>query len=174
MFLAIIVTVAVGAIVVTSAQRPPRVRVSPHESVEADMHGAHLTITYGRPYMKGRVIYGGLVPWDKVWCPGADEATTLESTRELQIGSVTVPAGPHTIWVLPTEDKWTFIISKEREGFHTRYYPNLDLGRVTMTKRELTEPVEQLTFSFTEGEGKTGTIDMTWERTGVSVPFTVR
>src|SRR5438093_9883744 len=57
-------------------------RASPHESVSEKVDGSDITITYGRPYMRGRMIFGRLVPWDRVWCPGADEATTLESTRD--------------------------------------------------------------------------------------------
>src|SRR4051812_38869529 len=84
-------------------------RASPHESVSASIDGSDLTITYGRPSMRGRKIFGALVPFDRVWCPGADEATTLDSTRELRIGTLMVPAGPHTIWVLPTAETWTLV-----------------------------------------------------------------
>ena len=82
-------------------------RVSPHESVTAAIEDATLTITYGRPSMRGRTIFGALVPYGRVWCPGADEATVLDSTRPLRLGSLAVPAGPHTIWILPTADRWT-------------------------------------------------------------------
>src|SRR5207344_409929 len=96
-------------------------RVSPHESTNAIIDGSDITITYGRPSMRGRAIFGRLVPYGRVWCPGADEATTLESTRTLRLGDLTVPPGSHTIWVLPTPDKWTLIVSREPNGFHTNY-----------------------------------------------------
>ena len=108
-------------------------RVSPHESISGMVDGARITITYGRPSMRGRRIFGGLVPYGRVWCPGADEATTLDSSRDLQIGDLKVPAGPHTIWILPTSDAWTLIVSREPEGFHTAYHPSADLGRVPLT-----------------------------------------
>ncbi len=76
------------------AQRP---RVSPHESVSAAIDGAAITITYGRPFMRGRQIFGALVPYGILWCPAADEATVRESNRDLQFGTLRVPAGPHTI-----------------------------------------------------------------------------
>ena len=95
-------------------------RASPHESVSAAIDSATVTITYGRPYMRGRQIFGALVPYGHVWCPGADEATVLDSTRDLQMGPLRVPAGPHTIWMLPTADAWTLVVSKEASGFHTR------------------------------------------------------
>jgi Protein of unknown function (DUF2911) len=155
-----------------AGQRP---RVSPHESVSATVAGANLTITYGRPYMRGRTIFGALVPYGRVWCPGADEATTLESTRALKIERLDVPAGPHTIWILPTADAWTLVVSKEPSGFHTRYNESADLGRVPLRKRGLDAPVEQLTFAIDADPARSrGVIRMMWEKTEVSVPFSVQ
>src|SRR5213592_4897414 len=128
------------------AQQPPR--ISPHETVTGRIGDATLTITYGRPSMRGREIFGALVPYDHVWCPGADEATTLDSDRPLQIGALRVPAGPHTIWMLPTADRWTLVVSKEASGFHTRYNESADLGRVVLRKQALATPIEQLTFTI--------------------------
>jgi hypothetical protein len=149
-------------------------RRSPHESTRARVDGAELTIVYGRPYMRGRTIFGSLVPYDVIWCPGADEATTLESTKPIQIGNVSVPPGPHTIWILPTSTRWTLIVSDEPSGFHTRYPYGQDLGRVPFTKRDLPSKVEQLTFVISPKPSGGGTIAMQWEKTEVSVPFTVQ
>ena len=149
-------------------------RASPHESTKGSIDGDELVITYGRPYMRGRAIFGSLVPYGRVWCPGADEATVLDSPKPLQIRTLKVPAGPHTIWVLPTADQWTLIVSTEASGFHTRYNPSADLGRVAFDKRALDEAVQQLTFAIekdTSGTG--GAIRMRWETTEVSVPVTV-
>ena len=152
-----------------------RARVSPHESTSGTIDGAELTITYGRPSMRGRTIFGRLVAYDRVWCPGADEATTLDSTRDLRIGDLQVPAGPHTIWMLPTAGEWTLVVSKESSGFHTNYNPSADLGRVPLTKRAIDTPVEQLTFSIGKNAaGRGGLVTMTWETTEVSVPITVQ
>ncbi len=168
--LAIVATVSAFALRPLRAQRP---RASPHESVTATVEGATLTIVYGRPYMRGRTIFGSLVPFNSVWCPGADEATTLESTRELEIGSLRVPTGPHTIWVLPTPDRWTLIVSKEPSGFHTMYNSRADLGRIEFRKRQLQAPIEQLTFAITPSQGGGGTLAMSWEQTEVSVGFRI-
>jgi Protein of unknown function (DUF2911) len=138
-------------------------RVSPHES------------TYGRPSMRGRTIFGKLIPYGRVWCPGADEATTLESTHALRLGDVSVPAGSHTIWMRPTADAWALIISKEPQGFHTNYNASADLGSLELTKRALDTPVERLTFTITKNPaGPGGAVAMSWETTEVSVPFTVQ
>jgi len=150
-------------------------RISPHESVSGTVDGSDITITYGRPSMRGRTIFGRLVPYGRVWCPGADEATTLDSARPLKLGDLLVPAGPHTIWVLPTADVWKLIVSKEPSGFHTNYNPSADLGSLEMRKRSLDAPVEQLTFAVVKNPaGSGGSIAMTWETTEASVPFTVQ
>jgi hypothetical protein len=143
------------------------------ESVSGAIAGAQLTITYGRPYMRGRKIFGALVPYDRVWCPGADEATTLDSNRPLLVGDVRVPPGPHTIWILPTAGAWTLIISREPSGFHTRYNASADLGRTTMQKRALPSAVDQLTFAIEPSPDDGGAIRMMWEQTDVWAPVRV-
>jgi hypothetical protein len=148
-------------------------RVSPHETTSATVAGASMSVTYGRPSMRGRKIFGGLVPYDIVWCPGADEATVLDSNKALQIGNLKVPAGPHTIWVLPTAGDWTLIVSKDESGFHTRYPRSRDLGRVPFQKKALASPVEQLTFEIRPSSPTGGELVMRWETTEVTVPFTV-
>src|SRR5665213_2124611 len=87
-------------------------RASPHERVSETIDHASISITSGRPYMRGRAIFGALVPYGRVWCPGADEATVLESDHVLRTGALTIPAGPHTIWMLPPAAAWTLIVSK--------------------------------------------------------------
>jgi DUF2911 family protein len=150
-------------------------RISPHESVSGTVDGSDLTITYGRPSMRGRTIFGRLVPYGRVWCPGADEATTLDSSKPLKLGDLNVPAGPHTIWILPTAETWKLIVSKEPSGFHTNYNPSADLGSLELRKRTLDAPVEQLTFAISKNiSGLGGTIAMLWETTEASVGFTVQ
>ena len=151
-----------------------RPRISPHESVENTVDGAKITIVYGRPSMRGRKIFGALVPYGRIWGPGADEATTLDSSKVLVLGGVRVPSGPHTIWVLPTSDRWTLIVSDEPSAFHTRYPSGSDLGRVAFTKRHLAQPIEQLTFEIRPGRAGGGTLAMLWEETEASVAFTVQ
>ncbi len=158
-----------------AASQAGQQRKSPHETVSAEIDGAKLSVTSGRPYMRGRTIFGALVPYGRVWCPGADEATVLDSSRPLRIGTLEVPAGPHTIWMLPTESAWTLVVSKDPSGFHTRYHEAADLGRVPLEKRALSAPVEQLTFAIEKNpRGRGGVLKMSWETTEVSTPFAVQ
>ena len=91
-------------------------RVSPHESVANVIDGADVSITYGRPSMRGRAIMGQLVPYGRVWCPGADEATTLTVVAG-RCGSAPsrCAAGSYTLWMLPAAGDWSLIVSKRDE-----------------------------------------------------------
>ena len=149
-------------------------RASPHESVDETIDGADLTITYGRPYMRGRVIMGGLVPYGPVWCPGADEATTVTTTRPLRFGDLLVATGRYTLWMLPSAGEWQMIVNKQTGQWHTQYRSSEDLGRVHLEKRTLEKPLEQLTFSIERLRGRPGgAIRMRWETTDLVAPFTV-
>jgi hypothetical protein len=150
-------------------------RLSPHESTTALIDGARVTITYGRPSMRGRRIMGALVQYGEDWTPGADEATTLETSRALRIGDVLVPEGRYSVWMRPTARQWTMFLNKKADLFHTEdRNPRNDLGAIALQKRTLDRPVEQLTFTIEPGPSGTGdVIKMAWETTEVSAPVTV-
>lgn len=149
-------------------------RISPHESLGATIDDATLTVTYGRPSMRGRVIMGALVPYNRIWCPGADEVTTLTSSKPVRLGGLLLPAGQHALWMLPTADQWTLIINSDVHAFHFYHNSRTDLGHVPLDKRIVTEPVEQLTFTIEKAlSGSGGRIAMRWENTEVSTSFTV-
>jgi hypothetical protein len=168
----IVITLALLAVAPGTAQQQSR--ISPHEQTSGVIDGARITVTYGRPSMRSRTIFGTLVPYDRVWCPGADEATVLDSDKPIQLDTLKVPAGPHTIWILPTANQWTLIVSKEPSGFHTQYHPEADLGRVTLRKDRANPPVEQLTFAIAPNRsGQGGSLAMTWETTSVWTSLTI-
>jgi hypothetical protein len=152
-----------------------RVRVSPRDTVKADIDGCAITIEYGRPYKRGRVIWGGLVPWNHWWMPGADESTTITTDAMIVFANaVTMPAGVHSIYTLPGPDEFKLIIVNETGLFHTQYHPDRDLGRVNMTMRTLAESVEQMTFAVEAREGGGGTLKLIWDDREYSVPIVVK
>jgi hypothetical protein len=172
-FAALIVVAAV-VLGCRGAARAQGGRVSPHESTMATVDGSTILIEYGRPSTRGRTIFGRLVPYGDVWCPGADEATMLSTSRPLHIGQLAVPAGEYSLWILPTEAAWTLVVSKDAHTFHTNYRASRDFGRVPMQKRTLPSLVEQLTFAIEpNSSGSGGRIVMSWATTEASVPFLV-
>lgn len=166
--------VAVGVLGASVALRAQDQRASPHETVSAVVGGANVSITYGRPYMKGRQIAGGLIPYTSVWRTGADEATTLKTDKMLMFGNLHVPAGEVTLWTqAAASGPWKLIISKETGQWGTAYNPANDLGRLDMTLETLPTPVEQFTIAIEPGAGNAGRIVMTWDTVKMVIPFTV-
>ena len=169
LFTALALGLGVLALVARVNAQPPG---SPHETVKATVGGAPISVEYGRPYMRGRKIMGGLVPYDHVWRTGADAATTLSTSKALVIGGATVPAGKVTLFTLPAEAGWKLIISKQTGQGGLEYDQAQDLARVDLTRKPLSAPVDQLTIAI-ESAGAGGVLKISWETTELSVPFTV-
>lgn len=165
-----------GAVLVKGDGRGQEGRLSPHESNSATIAGATIKITYGRPYMRGRKIFGGLVPFGEIWMPGADEATILQTSKALQFASASavVPAGSYSLYTLPSEKGWQLIINRQTGQWHTEYDPSQDLTRVPMQEEKLSAPVEQLLIHAVPRPDGGGAIEIQWERTGELAPFTVK
>lgn len=166
-----VISAVVFGLALVAVPEAQQQRASPHETVSATINGAKVSITYGRPYMKGRAIFGGLVPWDQVWRTGADEATTLTSDKMLMIGNLHISPGSVTLWTLPTEKgAWKVVVNKETGQWGTAYKAENDLGRVDMKTETLPTAVEQFTITI-EPVGNGGQIVMMWEKTKMIVPF---
>lgn len=154
--------------------RQSRPVLSPHERTQGTVDGAALSITYGRPSMRGRKIFGSLVPFNRIWCPGADECTRFSTNRDLQFPGLQLKAGDYSLWMLPTETAWTLIFNSDGHAFHTYRNPRLDVGQITLRKETLAAPTEQLTFVIgPDLSAPGGVLAMSWETTRVSAPFTV-
>jgi hypothetical protein len=164
---------AIAACAATVAQGQEQ-RKSPHETVKATIDGATITVEYGRPSMKGRKVMGELVPFGKVWRTGADEATTLTTDKELQIGGTIVPAGKYTLYTLPGQTDWQLIVNKQTGQWGTEYDQKQDLGRVPLKKTATSAPVEQLTISVDKNPAGGGMLRIAWENTALTAPITVR
>jgi hypothetical protein len=151
-------------------------RVSPHETVTADIDGNTVTIVYGRPYTKDpktgapRKIWGELVPFGKVWRTGADEATLLTTKQPLDIGGTTVPAGTYSLFTLPEQGGAAkLIVNKQTGQWGTKYDEKEDLARIEMTKEAVSKPVDQFTIALEKNPAGGGTLKLNWENTQYSV-----
>lgn len=145
--------------------------LSPRDSVFLSLDTNKISVNYGRPSIRGRKIMGELVPWNEVWRTGANEATHLKTNFDLVMGGVPVPAGTYTLWTLPSEKGWKFIINKETKQWGTKYDERMDLARFDAKVEHISSPVETLTVAL-EAKGKTsGILKLTWENTVVSTPF---
>jgi hypothetical protein len=155
-----------------SAQR----YTSPPVSTSAVIDGDHITIDYYAPSMHGRKIMGELVPYDEVWCTGANWATKITTEAGLDINGLKVPKGSYSIWTLPNEKQWLLIINKQTGQFHLNYDQSQDFGRVKMNLKTLPSPVETFKIEVQSGggtAGNKGTLSVLWEDTDAWVPITV-
>jgi Protein of unknown function (DUF2911) len=137
---------------------------SPHDTVSSK----NTTVTYGRPYKKGRVIFGELEKFGKVWRVGADEATTIKFTKDVKFGGADVKAGTYTMFAIPGEKEWTIILNSQLGQWGAYGYEknkDKDVASVKVTPQQLDMPVEQLTIRFIES----GAMAIEWDMTRVLV-----
>src|ERR1700756_588951 len=143
--LGVIAVIAAGGAAPAAAQvvSPPA-----HASCKfAD--GKTITVNYSSPRMRGRKIFGDLIPYGEVWRTGADDATAFTTASDLVAGGKTIPAAKYTLFTLPTQNKWTLIISKQTGEFGIPYPgEKFDFARLEMKVSKLPSPVENFTISF--------------------------
>jgi DUF2911 family protein len=145
-------------------------RVSPHETTELTVNGKKISVTYGRPSLKGRKVGVELAPFGKVWRTGADEATMLNTEADLTLGNLAIPKGSYSIYTLPSESGWKLIVNKMVNQWGTVYDEKQDFGRVDMKVGKTSAPVEQFTIKLAKS-GNGGVIKLEWENTSASVNF---
>jgi hypothetical protein len=131
--------------------------------------GKTVTIDYSRPSMRNRKIFGGLVPYDKVWRTGANAATSLKTDVALNIGGTNVPAGSYTLYTLPGQSRWMLIVNKQTGQWGTKYDQGQDLARIPMKVSQASSPMEQFTISLDKSGDDSATLKLAWENTVASV-----
>lgn len=182
--------------VTTEAQvRPPVPRASQKATVSQTVGTTDLSVTYSRPAVKGRVIYGEwpgdakgeatldnqntrpagapLVPWGHIWRSGANEATLFAVNDDVLINGQPLPAGKYSLHSIPGKDEWTFIFNKDEGQWGSfAYDATKDALRVKAKPVWTTDSTELLTYNVDAPEGDTATVTLRWEK--LSVPFTVK
>jgi hypothetical protein len=152
------------------AQETPRPRRSQQAAVMQVLGTTRVEVRYSRPSARGRELFGNLVPWGRVWTPGADTATNVTFTQAVRVNGQALEAGTYSLWAIPTESRWTIIFSSAHPVWHLPYPAGRDVLRVESTSREGSH-MELLTFSFPAVDGLTGELVMHWGTT--VVPLTI-
>jgi hypothetical protein len=166
----VVMIAIITAVVSANAQQSP---ASPPGTASVTFAGGKtVTINYSRPSMRGRQIFGGLVPYGQVWRTGANAATSLKTDVDLTIGGASVPAGSYTLYSIPSETGWKLIINKETGQWGTKYDESQDLARVDMKVSKNASPTEQFTISLEKTSGNTATLKLDWANTTASVNVT--
>lgn len=149
---------------------------SPEDEVVLTADDLTVRVFYNRPYKKGRVIFGGLVPYDKVWRTGANEATTLETNQDLSFGGKVLKAGKYSVFTTPGEQTWKIIFNSETGQWGVDFNgeanrdPARDVLTVDVPSVLQEKEFEQFTISL-EGTGGEMELILMWDKTLVSVPF---
>ena len=134
-------------------------RPSKNGLVKGQIGGADVVVTYGRPKVKGRNIWGGLVPYGKVWRAGANEATTISFSKDVQVEGQAVPAGIYSLFIEPSEGSWTVILNKTANQWGAfNYDQSQDLLRVDVEPQSA-DHQEEMTISI-EGDS----VALHWEK----------
>lgn len=147
-------------------------RPSPKASVTQTVGVTEVSIHYSRPGVKGRSVWGGLVPYGEVWRTGANENTTISFSTPVKIGGTELPAGIYGLQTIPTQDQWTVIFSKDAELWGAfDYKQEHDALRIQVKPRPASTPVERMRFTFEDVTDNSVQVVLAWEK--LEVPFAV-
>ena len=165
-----------GALVIVGLTQQPgsAIKASQHGTVTQQVAETTITIEYDRPVARGRDLFGALVPYDRVWCPGANDCTTLTVSTAVTIEGHALAAGTYTLWAKPGAAKWTVIINRAHPTFHTRYQSvaDQDILALEVTPRAGSH-METLAFYFPKVDGKHAELVLHWGKTIVPLEIEV-
>lgn len=147
--------------------------LSTRDTARATIGGAEVSVDYGRPAVRGRQILGNVVPFDQVWRTGANNPTMFSTSRDLQIGDRTLPAGSYTLLTLPTTMGAEVIFSRQPADT-PGHDPRHDMVRIPAEVMEARTPVERLTITLEPGEGGAGALVLAWHTFVWKVPVRAR
>jgi len=150
-----------------------QIKASELGSVSQTIDGTTISMEYSRPTARGRTLFGGIVPWDIVWTPGANWATKLELNKDVEINGVDVAAGTYSVWMTPHQRDWTLTLNANPELFHFQKPPE-EQGtyNISVTPEEAGH-MEMLTWYFPSVSGTVGVLAMHWGETRVPMQITV-
>lgn len=139
---------------------------SPAESVKGNINGSEISINYGAPSVRGRVIWGDLVPYGKIWRAGANEATTFETSKDITIAGKKLPAGKYSFFVIPEKDQATVIFNKDTKLWGDNGYKESgDVLRVNVKTLTKPESTEKLTYTIGKAD-----VSLDWDKARIYLP----
>lgn len=171
----IIIAALAVATIFTANQAEAQIKLPPASSAQTITQGLGIskaTLTYSRPNMNGRKIFGGLVPFGEVWRTGANTVTALTTETDLQIAGHELPAGTYGILSIPGENEWTIILSSNSKQWGAySYKQEEDIFRFTVKPERLSNAVETFSMGFSDVGPESAVFNISWENTKVSFPI---
>ncbi|MFM7645479.1 MAG: DUF2911 domain-containing protein [Sphingomonadales bacterium] len=146
---------------------------SPTQTVKQDFGLGSIEINYSRPAVKGRKVFGDLVPYGSVWRTGANNATTVQFSDDVSIGGVTLAPGKYGLLSIPDKDNWTIIISKQTDVTSpSAYKQEMDVVRVSAPVEKLKSDVENFSITVDNIKPNSCQLSLSWDKTKVTLPIT--
>ncbi len=165
--------VAICSLLITEAQPLNTPAPSPTQTVKQNFGLSSIELSYSRPGIKGRVVFGDLVPFGQVWRTGANNATTLTFGDEVMIGGTKIPAGKYGLLTIPDAKEWTIIISKQTDVTSPQAYKqDQDMVRVKVSPSEMPFSIETFTIMFNDLKSNSCMLGIMWDKTYVALPIT--
>ena len=159
----------------TNATPVDTVKKSIPKEEHAQIGDAHIMIKYHAPSVRGRTIWGGLVPYGEVWVTGAHSATSIEISKDFTVGSKNIPAGKYGLFTIPGNDKWTIILNKNwDQHLADEYNEGEDVVRLEVEPQTTENIQERLRYSVRKIDDDNGFVNFRWEKIQVSMPFQLK
>ncbi len=155
------------ATVVTAKAQLNTPQPSPAAKISQAVGLGEITVSYSRPSMKGRVIFGDLVPYGALWRTGANAATKFTFSEDVTIGGKTVPKGDYSLFTIPNQNSWVIIFNKNATAQTNNYKQEEDVVRFEVKPESLPTPVESFTINFADVKPNSAVVEIMWEKTAV-------
>lgn len=147
---------------------------SPRQKIEQQFSLTSISVDYGRPAVKNRVVFGDLVPYDAVWRAGANSSTKISFGEKVNFGGVEVPAGTYGLYIEPSKTMWRIILNKDSQSWGTQYNKELDLYSVKVPRVDLQKKVEWFTISIDPVDTMHANLTFAWDKSSATVPVSVQ
>lgn len=143
-------------------------RPSPNATVTQEVGFADVSIEYSRPGVKGRDIFGGLVPFDKLWRTGANAATKITFSEDVTVEGKAVAAGSYSIFTKPSAEKWLIILNSDATASTSQYDETKNVATFSVAPKALPTSVERMTFTFDDVTDSSSLVTLSWAKTAIS------
>jgi hypothetical protein len=164
---------AIGEALAMAEARNGPARLSVPDSVRGSIGSANLSVAYGRPLRRGRDLLGNVIPYDRVWRTGANEATMFTTSAAITMAGLALPAGSYTLWTVPHRDGAELIINRQTGQWGTSYDRRQDLGRAPMRTEPVDPPIEEFTIRVESRDATHGALVLEWGAFRWTAPITV-
>lgn len=161
--------------VIDAQSEPDTLKGSLNARATGSIGSLNIAIAYHSPAVRGRMVWGGLIPFDQVWVTGAHRATSVEFNQDVEIGGVTIAAGKYALFTIPGKEKWTIVINKNwNQHLADDYDQKEDIVRVMVTPENEQTHQERLRYMVEAESDTSGEIVVYWEKLEISLPVIIK